>query len=136
MGLDNGIIVKREDAKKFPPLMKFKDDYDDEEVHVAYFRKCWNVREKIFEILSKKDDGHYNPDGEITALTVEDVEDIISALEAFTEEQWGEDYHYSDTIWDASVGMRLLERAISGLYVLRAAMYTDPSIEASFYDSY
>ena len=51
MGLDNGIIVKKTELTK--RLFKVKknclDEYTDD-FEIAYWRKCWNVRDNIFTI--------------------------------------------------------------------------------------
>lgn len=64
MGLDNGIYLRMKSPYNGELLKYFKDtfkDYDAPEydyLEVAYWRKCWDLRREIIEVLDLRDDGH------------------------------------------------------------------------------
>ena len=59
MGLDNGLCLKIKNREKFgtlPTWIKYeeweqKGNYD---IELLYWRKCWNVRDVIFDFLHAK----------------------------------------------------------------------------------
>ena len=58
MGLDNSIVLKIKDKEKFGgdrlPSWMPRADWEDEGNYpweILYWRKCWNIREVIFEHL-------------------------------------------------------------------------------------
>ena len=76
MGLDNGICIKRKTASK-DALLQFDEEWrsrNDYDLEVAYWRKCWNVRDIILCALNVWQDNDSQ-----TTMTVEDVENIIKS---------------------------------------------------------
>jgi hypothetical protein len=53
MGLDNGIVVKNLDRNNIPNFIKlpFGWDLEKDHIEIAYWRKCWGIRNDILDIL-------------------------------------------------------------------------------------
>ena len=56
MGLDNGFICKNIKRNEIPSYVRLPWDCRDEDVEIAYFRKCWGIRGEIIRLLHVKDD--------------------------------------------------------------------------------
>lgn len=62
MGLDNGIvykstyILKPRLIKKFLPEDPIEFKHFESRIDICYWRKCWNVRRDILQILNRKPD--------------------------------------------------------------------------------
>lgn len=133
MGLDNGIEVRRKDNLPncvlcFDEEWTRKNNYD---LEVAYWRKCWNVRYVIFDVLRRGDDND-----SVIDITREELVEIIKRLES--------DINYFDfleggsysCIWDWNTLRRIQKRNIKNLKKLARMMKRHPEIEVYFYDSY
>lgn len=93
MGLDNGIILKRES--------------DNEELEVAYFRKYYNLRDDVMNYLEDK--YYRNCENEEILL---DVDDLDWFIEKIHEIDNPEDFHiscYGVWEWDNQVHSMLLQ---------------------------
>ena len=133
MGLDNGIEVRRKD--KLPNcVLCFDDDWCKQrgyDLEVAYWRKCWNVRDVIFDVLRRGDEND-----SVIDITREELVEIIDRLES--------DINYFDfleggsysCIWDWNTLRRIQKRNIKNLKKLAKMMKRHPEIEVIFYDSY
>ena len=134
MGLDNGICVKRTTYSDFIKKMKrFEDktckkyqlDYD-----ICYWRKCWNVRNDILDIIQTGENEEYHYE-----LTVRDIEIIITILKSYNSKNW--DYgSWSDSIWTWKEHKKINRRHIRNLKTLVKLMKKHPYLEVYFYDSY
>ena len=56
MGLDNGFICKNIKRNEIPSYVRLPWDCRDEDIEIAYFRKCWGIRGEIIRLLHVKDD--------------------------------------------------------------------------------
>lgn len=133
MGLDNGIEVRRK--KNLPNcVLCFDDDWCKQrgyDLEVAYWRKCWNVRDVIFDVLRRGDEND-----SVIDITREELVEIIDRLES--------DINYFDfleggsysCIWDWNTLRRIQKRNIKNLKKLARMMKRHPEIEVYFYDSY
>ena len=135
MGLDNSIEVKRNDyTSSISELKCFEEDWDKNHEYnfeICYYRKCWNVRSMIFDVIKgAHDNGISDP------LTTEDIDNIILGLQSFNADNWqdnggsiwdwdDEEYPYSEKI----------QRDIESLKRLREVM-DKCNLEVYFYDSY
>ena len=77
MGLDNGIMIKRTEnlprcVETFDEDWRKKHNFD---LEVAYWRKCWNVRNVIYNTLNQPEEN----DSEIE-MSYEDVLTVINEL--------------------------------------------------------
>jgi hypothetical protein len=133
MGLDNGIEIRRKEnlpkcVLRFDEEWRKKNNYD---LEVAYWRKCWNVRHIIFDVLRRGDDND-----SIIEITSDEVLEIIRRLENdlryhdFLEGEWG------SCIWDWNDFRRIQKRNLKNLKKLAGMMKRHPEIEVIFYDSY
>lgn len=129
MGLDNGICVKRTPVtEKIPEMALFEDDFIRKykyDYEPCYWRKCYNVRDKILAIL---DDGDYYR----LELSANDVERIAEMLKSFTADNWEDG---SGSIWEFDEIRDTLENQIRNLEILRRLMQ-EHELEVYFYDSY
>jgi hypothetical protein len=132
MGLDNGIQVLRKDNLPNCVLCFDNDEWRKQhgyDLEVAYWRKCWNVRHIIFDVIdSGENDYVYN-------ITREELVEIIHRLE--------DDLHYFDfldgewdCIWTWNEFRRIQKRNMKNLKKLAHMMKRHPEIEVIFYDSY
>ena len=100
-------------------------------MEVAYWRKCWNVRNIIFDVLSRGED-----DEGVIEITREELVEIIHRLENdlhyfdFLEGEWG------GCIWYWNDFRRIQKRNMKNLKKLAHMMKRHTEIEVIFYDSY
>lgn len=128
MGLDNGICVKRTPAaEKIPELKAFEEEWCRCNFEICYWRKCWNIRSRIFDVLR-------GPcvDGWRIFLSVEDIDRIAEVLQSFTEENWEDE---GGSIWAFSEMEDRLKQQIENLGVLKRLMQ-EHELGVYFYDSY
>lgn len=130
MGLDNGLSVRRNKAfeRNYEWFKKFDEKWCKEYGYnpdICYWRKCWNIRNAIFDRI----DGVYdNEDSE--NLSIEDINEIIEILASFTEDNW------NGSIWAwEEIQPHLCEQCAT-LMELYDLMVADPEIKVYFYDSY
>ena len=129
MGLDNGIQIRRKTATKealiaFDDEMCLKYNYDPS---VAYWRKCWNIRDAIIKAFHFKD-------GESSIIEKEDVPKLISILKPYLNETyWNEN---DDSIWSYEVMFDVLYTQLMNLEYLKKYLIDNPNVKCEFYDSY
>ena len=109
MGLDNGIKLRIKDKERFGPIPEwFKDllhvrelnvrEFDEtvDEFYVLFWRKCYNVRGQIYDVL--KGFGKYIGDDLYIDIDTKILEAILKRLcRCYNAEWWKNSY---DTIWD------------------------------------
>jgi hypothetical protein len=134
MGLDNGIEIKRKDNLPNCVLCFDNDEWRKQrgyDLEVAYWRKCWNVRHIIFDVLRRGDDND-----SVIDITREELVEIIHRLEDdlhyfdFLEGEWG------SCIWEWNDFRRIQKWNLKNLKKLAHMMKRHPEIEVIFYDSY
>jgi hypothetical protein len=134
MGLDNGIEIKRKDNLPNCVLCFDNDEWCKQhgyDLEVAYWRKCWNVRHIILDVLSNYDDEYC-----VFDVSREELVEIIHRLEDdlhyfdFLEGEWG------SCIWEWNDFRRFQKWNIKNLKKLAHMMRRHPEIEVIFYDSY
>lgn len=134
MGLDNSIDIVRNDySNKINALERFTISCDKDKVYpfeVCYWRKCWNVRRDILNIIDQGDDYQYK-----FALDIPMIEEIIKVLKSYNKKTW-ENGGWSGSIWDWSEHKRFNRRHIRNLKLLIKIMEKYPELEVYFYDSY
>ena len=134
MGLDNAIEIKRKGNLPNCVLCFDNDEWRKQcgyDLEVAYWRKCWNVRAIIFDVLTNGSD-----DDCVFDVTREELVEIIHRLENdihyfdFLEEGW------HSCIWEWNDFRRIQKWNIKNLKKLAGMMKRHPEIEVIFYDSY
>lgn len=142
MGLDNGIELKFKDSKilehpaDLPMWLKpLELSWEKGTFELAYWRKCWNVRRDILNVLNINKD--YENDG-LFKLTVSDVEQIIEVLKSYNEENWDNSdgiVWASGSIWTFEEQKPHIEQQIKNLTNAIPLMKTGTCV-VEFYDSY
>lgn len=133
MGLDNGISIKRKQGmpdsifKRFDTDMSRNWEYD---LEVAYWRKCWNIRSLIYDVLGAEREN----DSEIL-MDRQDVINVIKALKGVNKHNW-EYGSWGGSIWEWDEYKSSHRRHIANLKWLARIMKKHPDIEVYFYDSY
>lgn len=131
MGLDNGVHVKRTPiSESISEMKQFEEDWIKKynlNYEVCYWRKCWNIRSRIFDVLT----GSFDEEYRIT-LTIEDVDRIAEVLQSFNSDNWEDD---GWSIWTFDDMEEILEQQISNLGTLKQLML-EYELEVYFYDSY
>jgi hypothetical protein len=130
MGLDNGICIKRNEKSMniYDKIKRFEDDYDKDhryDFEVAYWRKCWNVRNLILRLLPIGESEWEFP------ITREDVSKIIDTLNSLNAETWDEDM----SIWTWDEQEPHMQRYINNLEYLYE-LIENHDLDVYFYDSY
>lgn len=133
MGLDNGIVLRRKDRQKIELPSFVKDMWEsidtDGAVELAYWRKCWGIRDRIINLFGgENDNGHYNIDAN-------KLLEIIKILNKFLhKEYWDE---YADSIWEYDEHIeRSVEILINLSWLSWYMLKEQDNIEVYFYDSY
>ncbi len=99
------------------------------DLEVAYWRKCWNVRRIIIDVLDVREDND-----SYTTMTIDDVDAVITALCKINKKNW---LDHGSTIWDWKEFKGIQRRNIRNLRRLRYMMRKKPEVfEVYFYDSW
>ena len=139
MGLDNGVhlIVKEkldlDDWMIFPEWAKIEfDEYSTEHYKdgyyydICYWRKCWDLRERLMSAIDGKDQSKSPIDkpSQIDGM----IDEIIYYLK--NPEEWDR------SIWELDEIVPILAQDIINLGWLKKYMEEHPKARAEFYDSY
>ena len=134
MGLDNGIIARKSDNEKINTKLLALNTftYSDGSHEIAYWRKCWNVRYAIADVIG----GMYD-NGE-TPLMYEDVIAVIKRLKKFNKKNWDHtSCSWVGSIWSWDEIKKNHRGCIKRLEKLARLMKEYPGeIDVYFYDSY
>ena len=132
MGLDNGFVVRGIPKNKIPCYVRlpFDDEDEDGSITIAYWRKCWGIREAILKVLHpKKDEYTINVDAE-------DLPAIIRSLMKFcSKEYWEEN---GDSIWEFEeiFEFSLLQQIINLKWLYFYMNEATEEVTCYFYDSF
>ena len=137
--MDNGIVIRFKEGKE-PRWAKRLDVLDDRpkdgfgrELELAYWRKCWNVREVVLGGLAESGwPGEYR-------LSASELHAICKALgKALNRKAWDEAYCDNDAIWEwDEVGSSMRRQNRRCLKAAKRLKRMDPGDYClTFYDSY
>lgn len=133
MGLDNGIYVKsnrREITRDILPE-SLVYPFDGNDVEIAYWRKCWGLRNNILNVLGTRF-AEDNYKSEID--TIEKVQDVMDVIYYFMDkEHWESE---GDSIWKYENSIRGLRDDYMNLVIMIEFMKDNPDVYFVFYDSY
>lgn len=131
MGLDNGFMAKRTGVARIDKRLNRLSSWtsiDRGEEEIAYWRKCWNVRRVVLNIIS--DTGENTEQYEFSVDYV-DVFLVARELAKFNKKTWE-----CDSVWDWEEIKHQHRRNVRRLRRLARLMRRYPFIEVHFYDSY
>lgn len=129
MGLDNGIYVKRNEYSEIIPVLAQFDDYGNCDFDICYWRKCYNVRSDILDILD------YGEANYITRLTIDDIYNILDILKNYNRKTWVYG-GWTGSIWTWDEHKARNKTHIKNLKLLIKLMKKYPDLEVYFFDSY
>ena len=132
MGLDNTIEIKRRADLPARAFIYFDREWlarYNSNLEVAYWRKCWNVRSIIMDVLDVREDND-----SYTIMTIEDVDAVIAALRKINKKNW---LDRGSTIWDWKEFKGIQRRNMRNLRRLRRLMKKKLEVfEVYFCDSW
>ena len=128
MGLDNGFICKNIKRDEIPSYVKCPEDGRDEDIEIAYFRKCWGIRGEIIRLRHVKDDEYKIP------VEKEDIIPIVKILMKYLDREYYDEN--ADSIWEYDEYKENIQHSIINLMWLRVYMEAHPDVTCYFYDSY
>ena len=142
MGLDNGITLRvkgeiNPDAEILTIPGIEKDRWNDNSepgftyYDICYWRKCWNIRDILFDAKGKENCGEYN----FTVDELKEVRDGIYHAICKGPKVWNEE---NRSIWDFEEAMNFLPWDIVRISALIDYLQHEGAgrSEAFFYDSY
>ena len=142
MGLDNGITLRvkgeiNPDAEILTIPGIEKDSWNDNSepgftyYDICYWRKCWNIRDILFDAKGKENCGEYN----FTVDELKEVRDGIYHAICKGPKVWNEE---NRSIWDFEEAMNFLPWDIVRISALIDYFQHEGAgrSEAFFYDSY
>lgn len=129
MGLDNGIIVRFNKKPRIMPKIEKCVCGDDISFDAAYWRKCWDLRNDILEVVTHSVEAGYTP------LDAKDINKIIKVLQLHNIK---EVYETTDRYWEWEEIHPTFNKQIRDLTWLKIYMTLFPKNikEVYFYDSY
>ena len=137
IGLDNGIYVKSDKRvitrEQLPNgiIYPFNKDYEGS-VEIAYWRKCWGLRNDIMSIFgwwTKSPD-----EWQFEINTPAQVIDLIELIAQWLDKERWEDE--GDSIWEYDEILPILQRDVINLAIIAGFMENNPDVYLEFYDSY
>lgn len=132
MGLDNGIQIKKHKNKLVNKLLSYTFEYlkYTDEFEAAYFRKCWNIRSLIFDVINRS--YNHSLDEWTFPVKQKEIKQIIKSLKSLNEDNWEDE---GGCIWTFEEMREHLKADIRRLTVLYLLMFF-LDLEVYFYDSY
>lgn len=131
MGLDNSIEIKRTPyTDSISELRQFNLDWDNKHEYdfsVCYWRKCWNIRNGILDILGDRFSDQWR-----FHLNTENIDKIIVFLKSLNKHNWNDD---GGSIWTWEEYKNHIKDDIKKLKMLRKLM-KKYDLKVVFIDSY
>lgn len=132
MGLDNGFLIRnmsKEDMKKAPYYQERKYDSETDSYEPIYWRKCYNLREAVFDVLRGEQNDTYE-----YKIKPDDVPELIKNLRPFLNKLYWDDH--ADCIWDYKEMFSSMYEDLVFLEWFQTYYKEHPEVEMIFYDSY
>lgn len=132
MGLDNGIRLKTrktiEDIAEYTTVHRNEYNKDEIEYEICYWRKCWNIRSMIFQMMNK-DSNAMSDDYELSIESLKKIRIGIYQL-ICNPDLW------DGSIWTFEEMLPHLAQDLVNLSWLIDYLRNDTTAYACFYDSY
>ena len=133
IGLDNGIILKK-NSTVLPFWLKRQFKYEpSENLEICYWRKCWGVRNAILA-MGFENEQEILPNDGVYYLTAKDIHTIRAILRYFSHRKIWEEESYS--IWSWEDFRQILRKQRRALWWLEGYLRKNPEAVCYFYDSY
>ncbi len=133
MGLDNGIILKK-NSTVLPFWLKKQFKYEpSENLEICYWRKCWGIRNIILAMDFENKQEILINDG-VYYLTAKDIHTIRVILRYFSNRKTWEDV--GNSIWSWEEFRQILRKQRRALWWLEGYLKRNPEVVCYFYDSY
>lgn len=142
MGLDSGIIIKHKTKAGEEFLKKnfkhLEENYAPGEYEFGYWRKCWNIRERFFDVFRDRIEDHNWVEIE---FKLSDIPMIVNKVLKYflDEDNWEYEGCYSQVFtWIEelpSIATAMRDLTIFYEMVIEEEL-SDEDFEISFYDSY
>lgn len=139
MGLDNGLMLKIKDKEKFGEIPSWirREDWEDKygyDYEINYWRKCWNVKDLIFDVLVEQGVPCHE-DGSSFVMPLKVLDEINKELKKlYTEKIWDK----GGSIWEWEDIRETYKNNLK--YAKKVAKWLKrkpaDSFEVYFYDSY
>ena len=129
MGLDNGFICKNIKRDEIPSWVELPWDLKDKDIEIAYFRKCWGIRNEILAKLHCIKDNDSR-----TPVESEDILPIVKILMQYLDKEYYDDN--ADSIWEYEEAYGNIQRSIINLIWLKTYREEHKDVTAYFYDIY
>ena len=126
MGLDNGIYLRIKGHRERMKLSGKRFFWDNE---LAYWRKCWGIREVIIGIIFSSQINEYT-----YIINREQLKEVIAALKKFNKKSYWDKYAHS--IWTFEEFKEGRKRILRNLKWAYRYMKRHPEVIMYFYDSY
>ena len=140
MGLDSGITIKgKTTAGKLFLEQYFEQNYDNycDNYDFGYWRKCWNIRERFYDVFKDRIMNHNNCNLE---LSIEDLltfkNDVL--IYFLNPDNWVYNSARS-TVFSWEEELTSISNSICDIYYFLDSIeenFTDEDFEIEFYDSY
>lgn len=133
MGLDNGLCVGNypEEFKKNAPEGFFMFNNETKSIEFAYWRKCWNLRNEIMELLPE-DPQENSYCFDVSLPTLREIRTIC--IKYLDPEYYAA--HSSDMFWDYDEIINILSQIVKNIVYVIDSWEKYPDIAVCFYDSY
>lgn len=140
MGLENGILIIAKSIKGEDFLQQFNEAYPDfsdrcwaGQYELAYWRKCWNVKNKFystFEQLNEEEGGGN--------LKIKDLFRVKAIMKYFLDESHWDSNGSSIWTWEEQIRniAQIIFLVSNLLEDIEYEGITDSDIEIEFYDSF
>lgn len=129
MGLDNGFICKNIKRDEIPSWVKLPWDLRDKDIEIAYFRKCWGIRNEILAKLHCMEEND-----SYSTVDAEDILPIVKILMRYLDKEYYDEN--ADSIWEYDDYKENIQHSIINLIWMKMYMETNPDVTCYFYDSY
>lgn len=129
MGLDNGLVCRNIKRNDIPYWVNLPFDWQDEDIDLLYFRKCWGIRGEILAKLHCIKDNDSR-----TPVESEDILPIVKILMQYLDKEYYDDN--ADSIWEYEEAYDNIQKSIINLIWLKTYMEEHKDVTAYFYDSY
>lgn len=137
MGLDNGIVVEGVPKEKIDSrYVIFENELTEDfpSFHICYWRKCWNIRQLIFDCMDIDERETNDCDFILEKHELAKIVEVLIEFSELSEEEY--ELYYANDIWGYDTMISKTKTDIDALMWLVDLYDECPNIKVIFYDSY